>query len=459
MKKYLFLIIVFLIAASNGFAQNSLNSGDFVGGSWGVGQAMSASAGGSLIITKAVSSAGDKYFRFYGDGSPCGEYQPNSNGDFFTHSTTVTTPNGNCGSSNAWRINVPTSSSNVVFKTDGGNDGIDRSVAFVIQGTPITVSSVSQNPTSGNVNGGSSVVVTATLSGSLPTGQAVYLRYTKDAYSTSTVTQMTGSATTYTATIPASFHNSGSNVSYYVFTSGDANVSSNGSNADFYTINLNNNSGSNYTYTVSTTFFSTGSVAPNTLTNWKPNRDGSGTSPANFTSNNVTYVIQNGHSMTTSSTWAISGTGTRLQVENGGILTANNAITISTNTTFQLDNGSTYNHNHTGAYASQILQGIENFHSNSNFVINSTSTTGPGTPTTGFGNLTYAATANMNSSGNLNDGASSTGRAIQGNLTVTGNNFRLTGTANCTATIGGNLNISTVVFLPYAQVQAWYLYL
>ncbi|HRH33938.1 MAG TPA: hypothetical protein PKY12_02720, partial [Catalimonadaceae bacterium] len=101
-----------------GWSQNSLNSGDFSTGSWGVGQAMSASAGGSLIITKGVSSSGDKYFRFYGDGSPCGEYQPNANGDFFTHDVVVTNPNANCGGANAWRINVPTASSNVVFKTD-----------------------------------------------------------------------------------------------------------------------------------------------------------------------------------------------------------------------------------------------------------------------------------------------------------------------------------------------------
>lgn len=61
---------------------------------------------------------------------------------------------------------------------------------------------------------------------------------------------MTGSGTTYTASIPAGTNTAGANVSYYVFTSGPNNVATNGSNADFYTINLNNNAGANYTYTV-----------------------------------------------------------------------------------------------------------------------------------------------------------------------------------------------------------------
>ena len=65
------------------------------------------------------------------------------------------------------------------------------------------------------------VTVTATLSGALATGQGVYLRYTDDAYSTSTVIEMSGSGTTYTGTIPASINAPLANIDYYVFTSGD----------------------------------------------------------------------------------------------------------------------------------------------------------------------------------------------------------------------------------------------
>lgn len=239
-------------------AQNSLNSGDFSTGSWGSGQAMGASAGSSLILTLGVGSSGDKYFRFYGDGSPCGEYQPNSNGDYFTANVPVTSPNGNCGSSNAWRINVPTASSNVVFKTDGVNDGMDASLAFVVQGAVQTVSSVTQSPTLANVYPGLAVTVTANLSGSFATGQAAYLRYTNDGFSTSTVVAMTGSGSTYTASIPAAFNAPSAAITYYVFTSGDSGPASDGSDADLFTINLNNNGGSNYSYTVKTGWTTTG---------------------------------------------------------------------------------------------------------------------------------------------------------------------------------------------------------
>jgi hypothetical protein len=185
MKRILFIHVMALLCAVQSHAQNSLNSGDFSTGSWGTGQAMSASAGTSLIITKGVTTTGDKYFRFFGDGSPCGEYQPNTNGDFFTHNAAVFAPNANCGNANAWRINVPTTSSNIVFKTDGGNNGIDRSIAYVIQGAVQTVSSVSQAPTSTSVFPGQAVTVTATLSGAFATGQGAYLRYTTNSYSTS----------------------------------------------------------------------------------------------------------------------------------------------------------------------------------------------------------------------------------------------------------------------------------
>ena len=120
---------------------------------------------------------------------------------------------------------------------------------FEVQGAVQSVSSVTQSPAASAVAVNQSVTVTANLSGALSVGQAVYLRYTTNGYTTSTVAQMAGSGTTYTAIIPGNAATT--NVSYYVFTSGTANVATNGSNADLYTINLNNNSGGNYIYTVS----------------------------------------------------------------------------------------------------------------------------------------------------------------------------------------------------------------
>lgn len=77
----------------------------------------------------------------------------------------------------------------------------------------------------------------------------MYLRYTDDNYSTSTVIEMSGSGTSYTATIPGSTNQIGKTISYYVFTSGDG-LTISATDSDFFAINLNNNSGSNYSYSV-----------------------------------------------------------------------------------------------------------------------------------------------------------------------------------------------------------------
>jgi autotransporter-associated beta strand protein len=90
-----------------------------------------------------------------------------------------------------------------------------------------------------------------------------------------------------------------------------------------------------------TTNYSTGSTDVNTPAHWKSGRDGTGTSPASFTSGDA-FVIQNGHSMTTTAPWTISGTGNGLEIESGGTLTA---TYIAVTTAFQVDNGGTYVHN------------------------------------------------------------------------------------------------------------------
>lgn len=69
-------------------------------------------------------------------------------------------------------------------------------------------------------------------------------------YATSTVLKLIAAGpTTYQGTIPSSINTDAASVSYYVFTSGTTTPS--GADADLYTINLNNNGGSNYSYSVS----------------------------------------------------------------------------------------------------------------------------------------------------------------------------------------------------------------
>lgn len=95
------------------------------------------------------------------------------------------------------------------------------------------------------------------------------------------------------------------------------------------------------------TYYSAGNQDATVLANWWTNTNGTGSHPTNFTSGDV-FVIQNGHSMTTSAAWTISGTGAKLQLSNGGTLTATFVVAVPA---FQVDNGGTYVHNATSGSA------------------------------------------------------------------------------------------------------------
>ncbi|HYH85321.1 MAG TPA: Calx-beta domain-containing protein, partial [Pyrinomonadaceae bacterium] len=186
------------------------------------------------------------------------------------------------------------------------------------------------------------------------------------------------------------------------------------------------------------TYFSKASgLAPELVTSWSTTRDGLGTPPPNFTSGD-TFAIQNGHNMTNVAAWSISGANSKLQIEDGGTLTANVAVTLNSATTFQIDGGGTYVHNNNTAYGSTIFNGTENFDATSTVILNNSSTTGPSN--VAFGNLTVNFTTDPGGSVNLS-GAIST---INGDLTITNTQtreFRITASANVTLTIGGNLTI------------------
>lgn len=126
-------------------------------------------------------------------------------------------------------------------------DGTGNQNASVLETSynPKTISSVSQNPSS-NVLPSQLVTVSATLSNTLSTSEYCYLRYSTNSWSSSTLVSMSfSSGTNYTASIP--IQSGSTTVSYYCFTSNQSSLSS---NFDYFTLELNNNSGSNYSYTV-----------------------------------------------------------------------------------------------------------------------------------------------------------------------------------------------------------------
>ncbi|MBM3435088.1 MAG: hypothetical protein FJY07_02595 [Bacteroidetes bacterium] len=122
-----------------------------------------------------------------------------------------------------------------------------------LSASPITITSVSQ---AGYLDGStyyappSGQVITITLSASKCAEEQIYVRYSTDGWTTDNFVLATGSGTSYSATIPA--QSVGTSVNYYVLSSaltysvgGDLD-----NNPDLCTIKYNNNTGSNYSYTV-----------------------------------------------------------------------------------------------------------------------------------------------------------------------------------------------------------------
>lgn len=208
-----------------------------------------------------------------------------------------------------------------------------------------------------------------------------------------------------------------------------------------------------------TTYYSQGSLDPGSLSSWGTLVSG-GTAPLSFTVPGDVFVIQNGHSMTTITTWTVGATGSKLQIQNGGVLGADHPIIIAG--TFQIDNGGTYIHNNTGSVAQSaglsIFSGTELFEPNSNFEIRNWSNYLAGLPNTSpgitWGNLIINLQVNLggiwawgldnnraiNIAGNLDIRSTFLGGPLR-ELRIAGNGL------NTSVNIGGNLLVSGTSYL------------
>ncbi|HZV69053.1 MAG TPA: autotransporter-associated beta strand repeat-containing protein [Saprospiraceae bacterium] len=185
------------------------------------------------------------------------------------------------------------------------------------------------------------------------------------------------------------------------------------------------------------------SGSPNLNSNWNTMRDGTGISGENSDfSDGYIFVIQgtgNGgttpHTMTTSGTWAVTGAGSSVRIENGATLASPSAITFSTSTFFIIDNGGTYKHQNTIAPA-LVFQGVNLFAPSGTVEFNNGSSPYPSGIT--FGNLTINfAPAAVNS-------IFFTGLTINGDLNVLNTNateFAIAGNTS-TLNVGGSINVS-----------------
>ncbi|MFN3951116.1 MAG: T9SS type A sorting domain-containing protein [Thermaurantimonas sp.] len=138
---------------------------------------------------------------------------------------------------------------------------------------PRTIVSVTTSQPLTNVFPGEQVV-TINLSGTPASDEYFYLRWTTDNFlTTNNITPFTISGATGTATIPVSPNQ---NIAFYVFSSSISSISSGESSLyyDMRTIHFNNNSGSNYTFTVNPayrTIATTGTYPFNTASTWRGN--------------------------------------------------------------------------------------------------------------------------------------------------------------------------------------------
>ncbi|RMG99122.1 MAG: hypothetical protein D6706_06005, partial [Chloroflexi bacterium] len=138
-----------------------------------------------------------------------------------------------------------------------------RAIFMELSEEPATINSVTQSPAAANVYLGQAVDVTVTLSDPPALEEKVYVRYSTDNFVTSSLVQVSFIGNVGTATIPA--QTSPVTVSYYVFSTTINNPTA---DYDMYTINFNNNGGSNYTYTVKNAYTTINAGDWNTGSTW-----------------------------------------------------------------------------------------------------------------------------------------------------------------------------------------------
>jgi hypothetical protein len=160
-------------------------------------------------------------------------------------------------------------------------------------------------------------------------------------------------------------------------------------------------------------FYSLGSSPTyyvNNTSSWNSQRNGSGYPPSNFTTAGQVFYVQNGHSLTATAQWTVSGTGSYVIVENGGtIITGayNHQITGT------VKNGGTYEVNHT-TYSNLGWGGNGYLEDTSNFVLNNSGISF--NDNVSYGNLIVT-------SGTADCSGSTAGFEVRGTLLVNGGIF------------------------------------
>ncbi|MFN3909032.1 MAG: beta strand repeat-containing protein, partial [Flavobacterium sp.] len=181
-----------------------------------------------------------------------------------------------------------------------------------------------------------------------------------------------------------------------------------------------------------TNFYYSGSGDLTNTSNWGTNTDGSGTNPANFTNGLQVFNIRNTASVSLSSTWTVSGSGSKVVVGDGTSATTftipsfhalSGAIDVSDNTTLAIENSTFPTLGDLNAGSTVIYRGLTNIN----------------LPLSAYGNLTFDNTSVADPGDNNNLNYRGNFSLINGaTFNCAGINLQATGTGNQTITGNGN---------------------
>lgn len=179
-------------------------------------------------------------------------------------------------------------------------------------------------------------------------------------------------------------------------------------------------------------YYSQSSGNPAVLSNWNSNPSGGGSIPGSFTANNQAFIIQSGHTMTTTSSgWTVSGTNSKVEISSGGILTESYPVTIGSASILQINSGGRLNHN---VNSLSIFGGTESFASNS--TVNYGFSGAQNILQETYGNLTLSGSGIKTLAGTT---------TVTGTLLLSGGNMSLgSGANNLIIADGGSISSSTV---------------
>lgn len=162
--------------------------------------------------------------------------------------------NDNFGGASSW-LPAITSGNFYTFNVTEFAPPTDQFMSFLeTTFNPATISTVAANP-AGNPNENVPVDITVTTSADPAAGEQVFVRYTTDNFVTTSLVELSFTGSSGTAQIPGLPE--GTMVQYYIYSSNETaaniatSVAANGEVAhDMLTLNLNNNGGVPYAYTV-----------------------------------------------------------------------------------------------------------------------------------------------------------------------------------------------------------------